>query len=98
MVSIESRRFRYGRSADWRTPRIAFPAMVTRFATTAAIALVVVASSVAWPAGRKSNDAGEFSSFQPPLDPPLPHVKRLDWPITAVDSFVLARLEAAGLD
>ncbi|MDP7203958.1 MAG: DUF1553 domain-containing protein [Pirellulaceae bacterium] len=36
-------------------------------------------------------------SFQPPQEVTLPEVVRQDWPRNAVDYFVLARLEAAGL-
>ena len=36
-------------------------------------------------------------SFLPPRQTPLPTVKQKDWPRNAVDSFILARLEAEGL-
>jgi hypothetical protein len=36
-------------------------------------------------------------SFQPPRDYPVPVVKDADWPLNAVDRFVLARLENAKL-
>src|SRR5262245_19946195 len=36
-------------------------------------------------------------SFQPPRDHPIPVVKDADWPLNAVDRFVLARLEKAKL-
>jgi len=36
-------------------------------------------------------------SFVAPKQSPLPPVKRADWPQNAIDHFVLARLEAAGL-
>ena len=36
-------------------------------------------------------------SFLPPMQAPLPEVKRRDWPRNAVDYFVLARLEREGL-
>ena len=36
-------------------------------------------------------------AFQPVSDPQLPDVKRGDWPLDPVDRFVLARLEASGL-
>jgi hypothetical protein len=36
-------------------------------------------------------------SFQPIAAPPLPEVARTDWPINAIDHFVLSRLEQAGL-
>jgi hypothetical protein len=37
-------------------------------------------------------------AFQPVREPEVPAVRRRDWPSTPVDSFVLARLEAAGLE
>src|SRR5206468_6528066 len=36
-------------------------------------------------------------SFQPPRKRPVPVVKNTQWPLTAVDAFVLAGLEQAGL-
>ncbi len=36
-------------------------------------------------------------AFVPPRQVPLPKVRRADWPRNAIDHFVLARLEAAGL-
>ena len=39
----------------------------------------------------------EHWSFIPPVRPALPEVKDAAWPRTAVDRFILARLEAAGL-
>jgi hypothetical protein len=36
-------------------------------------------------------------SLQPRTDPPVPEVKDEDWPRDSMDSFVLARIEAAGL-
>ena len=36
-------------------------------------------------------------AFEPPRKPALPAVKKLAWPITEVDRFILARLEAEGL-
>jgi hypothetical protein len=36
-------------------------------------------------------------AFVPPRQAPLPHVRHADWPANAIDYFVLARLEAAGL-
>jgi hypothetical protein len=37
-------------------------------------------------------------SFVPPLEVPLPEVKRAVWPINGIDRFVLAPLEAASLE
>ncbi len=39
-----------------------------------------------------------FWSFRPPRRPELPGVEREDWVRTPIDAFVLARLEAAGLE
>ena len=39
-----------------------------------------------------------FWSFQPPRRPHLPGVEREEWVRTPIDAFVLARLEAAGLE
>jgi hypothetical protein len=36
-------------------------------------------------------------AFVPPRQAPLPRVKQADWPRNAIDYFVLARIEAAGL-
>src|SRR5262249_22841166 len=35
--------------------------------------------------------------FDPPKKPAFPAVKDITWPVTAVDRFILARLEAEGL-
>ncbi len=40
----------------------------------------------------------EFWAFRPPVDHPLPVVKRTDWVTSSIDAFVLARLEAAGFE
>jgi hypothetical protein len=39
----------------------------------------------------------KFWSFQPVKNPPVPQVKNSAWPRTAVDNFILARLEKAGI-
>lgn len=39
-----------------------------------------------------------FWAFQPPREPIVPIVKHSDWPQTPIDRFILARLEAAGLE
>ena len=41
--------------------------------------------------------AAQHWSFQPPRERPVPTVKNMSWPLTAVDAFVLAGLEQAGL-
>jgi len=43
------------------------------------------------------NQAREWWAFQPVADPTPPQVHRRDWPVTGLDAFILARLEAAGL-
>jgi mono/diheme cytochrome c family protein len=59
-----------------------------------------------WPAGREIRTAGppavddaarNFWSFRPVVRPPVPTVKRADWVKSPIDAFVLAKLEAAGL-
>jgi len=50
------------------------------------------AGEIDWEAART------FWSFAPPRHWPAPAVARVDWPIDAVDAFVLARLEQAGLN
>lgn len=39
-----------------------------------------------------------FWAFQPVVDPAVPTVQRGDWPRSAIDYFILARLEGAGLE
>ena len=41
--------------------------------------------------------ARRFWSFRPVADPPVPPVRDAAWPLTPVDRFVLAKLEAKGL-
>ena len=43
-------------------------------------------------------EAGKFWSFQPPQPHPLAKVKQTDWPRKAIDHFVLARIEGAGVE
>jgi hypothetical protein len=42
-------------------------------------------------------DQKAFWAFQPLKDPPVPSVRRADWPRTPIDRFVLAELEKQGL-
>ena len=42
-------------------------------------------------------DRLDLWSFQPPARPPVPAVRRADWPRNPIDAFVLAKLEAKGL-
>jgi len=39
-----------------------------------------------------------FWAFQPPRKPPLPSVRRTDWPQSPVDYFILSQLESKGLE
>jgi hypothetical protein len=45
----------------------------------------------------KDDDAGEHWSFRAPVRPPLPPVRDAAWVRTAIDRFLLARLEKEGL-
>jgi hypothetical protein len=45
-----------------------------------------------------SGDPTEFWAFQPIRRPALPEVKRREWVRTPIDAFILAGLEAAGLE
>ncbi len=47
--------------------------------------------------GMSLEEGRKFWSFQPVKDPPLPKVKNHSWPRTAVDHFILARLEQTGI-
>ena len=48
--------------------------------------------------GMSIEEGREFWSFQPVASPSLPEVQRRDWVRTPIDAFVLARLEASGLE
>lgn len=48
-------------------------------------------SSIDW------NRAREWWSFRPVVDPPLPRLRNPSWPANGLDTFILARLESAGL-
>src|SRR5262245_60002672 len=58
-----------------------------------------------WPAGEirhagpppVDDRARNFWSFHPVVRPSVPAVKRADWVTTPIDAFILAKLEAAGL-
>ena len=39
----------------------------------------------------------QFWSFRPITAPPIPHVNTTSWPASTIDRFILAKLEAAGL-
>ncbi len=47
--------------------------------------------------GMSLEDGRTFWSFQPVKDPTVPNVGIVAWPRTAVDNFILARLEEAGV-
>lgn len=49
------------------------------------------------PARTNSGPAAKHWAFQPPVDPPLPPVKDLQWSRSPLDRFILAGLEAKGL-
>jgi hypothetical protein len=49
------------------------------------------------PSGLDVAKGREFWSFRPVRDYPPPGVRNMDWPLTAVDRFILNRLEAKGL-
>ncbi len=59
---------------------------------------VPVASTVSRrPGGIDFEAAAKHWAYHPIRKPPVPEVHRRDWPISPIDSFVLARLEASGL-
>ncbi len=47
-------------------------------------------------AATRTRDPNHWA-FQPPAEPPVPGVRNADWPQSAIDRFILAKLEAAGL-
>lgn len=49
------------------------------------------------PVGMSIEDGRQFWSFKPVADPPLPEVRTAGWVQTPIDAFVLAKLEANGL-
>ncbi|MGV3722231.1 MAG: DUF1549 domain-containing protein, partial [Actinomycetota bacterium] len=94
--------------ASWLWKRVAAGEMPPKHALSAAEKGALkkwIAGGAAWGEGaidplRYSSDrrAGyDWWSLQPITQPPLPPVKLKSWPITPVDRFVLAKLEAAGL-
>src|SRR5262249_48605491 len=44
-----------------------------------------------------SAEARNFWAFRPPQAPPVPKVRNQDWEKSPLDAFILAKLEAAGL-
>jgi mono/diheme cytochrome c family protein len=48
-------------------------------------------------AGMSLEEGRQFWSFQPVKGPPVPAVNDAAWPKTAVDNFILARIEQAGI-
>jgi len=94
--------------ASWVWKRVASGEMPPKHPLTAAERGVLkqwIAAGAPWSDGaidplRYSSErrAGyDWWSLQPVSQPPLPAVKQKSWPITPVDRFVLAKLEAAGL-
>lgn len=71
-------------------------AVVADFATWVAAGAVDPRSDPSAEAGATVNGAGHWA-FQPIRRPEVPSVRNEAWPITTVDRFVLAKLEAAGL-
>ncbi len=66
-----------------------------------------IKAGAAWPAKEKGPAIRsgeitaadrEFWSFKPVRKPAVPEVKNKSWPVTDIDRFVLARLEAAGIE
>ena len=61
-----------------------------------------VADGAAWPKGQSSKvtkaDPKKHWAFQPVTRPAIPTVRNTGWPRTAVDAFILARMEAAGME
>ena len=47
-------------------------------------------------AAKRTRDPNHWA-FQPPVKPPAPAVVNTEWPQSALDNFILAKLEAAGL-
>lgn len=47
--------------------------------------------------GMSLEDGRKFWSFRPVTDPAVPKVNNTSWPRTAIDPFILARMEAAGV-
>ncbi len=47
---------------------------------------------------RTASGTAGFWAFEPPVEPSLPQVRRDDWVRSPIDRFILARLEAAGLE
>ena len=60
--------------------------------TNDTVALMKAKSSINW------NKAREWWSFRPVSIGKVPSIKKKDWPANDVDRFILARLEAAGLE
>ena len=75
--------------------------MKSAFTTAMTLALTVFVFPTESARGEEPFDyaeAGKFWSFQPPQPHPLAKVKQTDWPRKAIDHFVLARIEGAGIE
>lgn len=57
----------------------------------------VVAGAAPAPTGMSIEEGRQFWSFKPVSDPSLPEVRTPGWVQTPIDAFVLAKLEASGL-
>ncbi len=64
-------------------------------ALTAALLGLLLGVAVARPTDKRDTESSPL--FQPPHRPAVPTVKNKDWGTNAIDAFVLAKLEAAGL-
>jgi hypothetical protein len=54
-------------------------------------------AGVGKPVGMSVEEGCRFWAYRPPKPPAIPAVKAADWPLDAIDRFVLAKLEAKGL-
>jgi hypothetical protein len=82
--------------ADERMPPEAAPLTKTEIATLTRW----IDEGAAWPAGvdlAKLDDKRDHWSFKPTSHPQPPTIKNTAWPRTAIDRFILARLEAEQL-
>ena len=89
----------------WRAPTILLAFLLCSLGTSARISASPAASKEASVASRVATTANETNgapkvdhwAFAPVSDPKSPPVRDTSWPINPVDSFILARLELAGL-
>ena len=69
-----------------------------RFTPIPVAALIGMTLALASRADDRDSKVRDFWAFQSPKKVTPPEVKNADWPRGAIDRFILARLEAAGLD